>query len=176
MLELCGNAEVFEDHRDHEHIVSAQRHFDDVAGEELHRGETSVVDDAVDPIDMLTEAKPVMLVREVHEHVEQRRHDDYGDGERERFLHGHDVGFAIQYAQVECEHEQDEEEKPSPNPDHRVDRPPPAVRVGGLTCGLCTPLTTGTRDVLRIQRLYTFGRRGPAFNCVLKRCFGFFEL
>ena len=108
VLELRRHSHVFEDHRDHEHVVGAERHLDEVAGEEFHRREPAVVNDTIDTIDVLPEPEPMVLIREIHEHVEQRCQRKPTDGEGQRFLHRDDV-VAVQNAQVECEYEQDEE-------------------------------------------------------------------
>ena len=120
MLVHQRHLEVLEDQRDHEDVVHRETHLDDVAREELHRGQAAIVLQAVDRVGREAEAQPVRVVREVHEAGERDRHDHRARGEEQCLAQRRRMRLAIEHAEVERQHDRDEQQESRPGPDHLV--------------------------------------------------------
>ena len=103
MLVLRRNAQILKDHRDHEHIVRAQRELDDVRCDELDRRQTAGIHHAIHPVHLSTKPEPVMLVAQVDEHVEAQRHHRQRNGEFQRLPDRHNMRLLVEDAEVNGE-------------------------------------------------------------------------
>jgi hypothetical protein len=116
VLVLRVDAEILEDDDEDEDVVHAQAHLDDVAGEELER--------------RLAGRRVRHLERD--EEVEGHRQAEPDGAPREGLLQRHDVGLAVEDAEIQREHQRDKGEETGPGPPgHGAEHGEDVWHVGG---------------------------------------------
>ena len=123
MLVDGRDGEEAEQHRNHEHIVGAQRLLNDVPGEILRRSRSAIINPAVDCVDRQAQPTPVVLVGEVSEEREKHRQRDPHCRPPQGLFDADHMRLAVEHAQVDgkqCQHEQNE---PDPYPEHFLPTP-----------------------------------------------------
>ncbi len=105
-----GDGEEAEDQGDDEDIIEAEGHFDEVAGDELNGGIGSGFDGGA----VESHVEPVVFIDKKGQPAEGEGEGGTEDGPAEAFADGDDVGFAVEYAEVDSEHDEDESNKSDP--------------------------------------------------------------
>src|SRR5439155_26960646 len=94
-----------------EEVIHTKRFFDDIPSEKLNRRGPPVRFRFRNVL-----SKPVVLIGEIDEDIEDERHADPHAPPGQRFLHGDDVSFPVEDTEIQHEQEQNEDNERRPQP------------------------------------------------------------